>query len=83
MEFEIDTDHIELIKLLKAVRIAESGGMAKIMVETGMVKRNGETETRKRAKLIPGDIIEIEGRKIKITTQTKTCDSTENNISDQ
>lgn len=83
MEFEIDTDYIELIKLLKAVRIAESGGMAKIMVETGMVKRNGETETRKRAKLIPGDIIEIEGRKIKITTQTKTCDSTENNISDQ
>lgn len=83
MEFEIDTDYIELIKLLKAVRIAESGGMAKIMVETGMVKRNGETETRKRAKLIPGDIIEIEGRKIKITTQTKTCNSTENNISDQ
>ncbi len=83
MEFKIDTDYIELIKLLKAVRITESGGMAKIMVETGMVKRNGKTETRKRAKLIPGDIIEIEGRKIKITMRTKTCDSTENNISDQ
>ena len=31
--FEIDTEYIELIKLLKATRIADSGAMAKILVE--------------------------------------------------
>ena len=40
--FEIDTEYIELIKLLKATRIADSGAMAKILVENGEVTRNGE-----------------------------------------
>ena len=49
--FEIDTEYIELIKLLKATRIADSGAMAKILVENGEVTRNGEPEFRKRAKI--------------------------------
>lgn len=58
-EFKINGDYIELIALLKATGIAETGGHAKYFVEEGEVKRNGELETRKRAKLIPGDIITI------------------------
>ena len=57
--FEIDTEYIELIKLLKATRIAESGAMAKILVENGEVTRNGEPEFRKRAKITKGEIISI------------------------
>lgn len=65
MKFKIEGDYIELIQLLKALGIAQTGGHAKFIVEDGEVIRNGELETRKRAKLIPGDIIEI-GEEIRI-----------------
>jgi ribosome-associated protein len=59
-------EYIELIKLLKIMRISESGGQAKMMVEDGLVLRNGEPEFRKRAKLRSGDLIEVFDFQIKI-----------------
>lgn len=59
-KFKIEGDYIELIGLLKAMGIAETGGHAKFIVDEGLVIRNGEQELRKRAKLVPGDVIEIE-----------------------
>jgi len=59
-------EYIELIKLLKLLRIAESGGQAKMMVEDGEVTLNGSHESRKRAKLRPGDVVQIFGKKITI-----------------
>ncbi len=61
-----DDEYIELIKLLKLKQIAQSGGHAKMMVEDGIVKVNGEVEYRKRNKLRPGDIVEVEGNVIEI-----------------
>jgi ribosome-associated protein len=58
--------YIELIKLLKIMRISESGGQAKMMVEDGLILRNGEPEFRKRAKLRSGDLIEVFDHEIKI-----------------
>jgi ribosome-associated protein len=66
-EFKIEGEYIELIQLLKVLGIASTGGHAKFIVDEGEVLRNGEVETRKRAKLIPGDIIEIDGNKIILT----------------
>ena len=59
-------EYIELIKLLKLLHITPTGGQAKIMVESGEVKLNGQTEFRKRAKLRAGDIVETRGKKITI-----------------
>ena len=59
-EFKIEGDYIELIQLLKAIGVAQTGGHAKMIVEHGLILRNGETELRKRAKLIPGDKIQME-----------------------
>jgi ribosome-associated protein len=59
IDFQLKEEYIELIKLLKLVRIAESGGQAKLFVENGEVKLNSETELRKRAKLRKNDIVEI------------------------
>lgn len=59
-------EYIELIKLLKIMRISESGGQAKQMVDEGLVYRNGEPEFRKRAKLRSGDLIEVFEFKISI-----------------
>lgn len=67
IEYKLNEDYIELIRLLKYLRISETGGMAKRMVEEGLIKRNGETEYRKRAKLRRGDSIEAEGKTILIT----------------
>lgn len=68
ISFKIEGPYIELIGLLKALTIAATGGHAKMIVEDGMILRNGEVETRKRAKLVPGDIIEVD-QEIRIILQ--------------
>lgn len=65
--FKISGDYIELNKLLKAEGLCSSGGEANAAVTEGLVKVNGETESRKRRKLRPGDIVETRGRKRMIT----------------
>lgn len=65
-EFKIEGEYIELIQLLKATGIAQTGGHAKMIVDEGLVYRNGEVETRKRAKLISGDEIVIEDITVKL-----------------
>ena len=59
-------EFIQLIQLLKATGIAESGAIAQEMVVYGEVMVNGEVDYRKRAKLKKGDIIEIFQEKIEI-----------------
>ena len=47
INFLIKTEFIELYKLLKAVGLCESGGMAKQAIADSQVRVNGEIETRK------------------------------------
>ena len=51
----------ELYKILKFENIAASGGEAKYLIADGLVRVNGEVETRKRRKIYPGDRIELDG----------------------
>ena len=60
LEFELTEDYIELIKLLKVLQ------MAKTLVENGEVVRNGEPESRKRAKIRKGEVIKVLGQTIKV-----------------
>jgi ribosome-associated protein len=53
---------IRLDQLLKLRGAAESGGQAKAMVQGGMVKVNGEVETRRGRKLRAGDKVEARGQ---------------------
>lgn len=53
-KFKIKGDYIELIALLKVTGIAETGGVAGILVTQGEVMVDGVIELRKRAKLRPG-----------------------------
>lgn len=69
IKFTLTENYIELIRLLKITRIAESGGMAKILVENGEVKRNGQIEQRKRAKIRKGEIIEVLNETIQILAE--------------
>lgn len=60
IEFKIEGDYIELIKLLKATHVTINGAEAKQIVDSGIVLRNGETELRKRAKIATGETIIID-----------------------
>jgi ribosome-associated protein len=64
--FKINGEYIELLALLKALGIAQTGGHAKMIVDDEEVLRNGEIELRRRAKCIPGDLIVIGNQKIKL-----------------
>lgn len=68
LEFELKTDQpfIELNKVLKMLKIAQTGGHAKILIQNEEVFVNGELETRIRKKLVKGDRIEIEDTVISI-----------------
>lgn len=68
IEFELreGDEFIPLIALLKAIGIVDSGSMAQEVVVAGLVKRNGEIELRKRAKIISGDVIEFEDYIIRV-----------------
>jgi len=59
MQFKLEGEYIELYKLLKVLDLAGSGGQAKMIVADGYVFRNGEVETRKRAKIVSGDVLVV------------------------
>lgn len=44
---------------LKASGIVGTGGEAKVLIQFGEVRVNGETETRRGRKLKTGDVIEV------------------------
>ena len=64
--FEIKGEYIELIKLLKAIGMAEHGAAAKQMVSDGVVYLNNQKESRFRAKLRRADVITVNNQKITI-----------------
>ncbi len=57
----IKTETIQLDQLLKWANVVSSGAEAKIMIQSGLVSLNGEIETRRSKKVVPGDEIAIEG----------------------
>ena len=57
IEFQLHTEYIDLLQLLKATSIVMSGGEAKMLVDDGYVTVNGEIEHRRRRKLRVGDVV--------------------------
>ena len=59
IKYKLENEYIELYKLLKVLDLVDSGGQAKMLVAEGYVLRNGETETRKRAKIRAGEVLVV------------------------
>jgi len=59
MTYTLTNEFIELHKLIKLLDLVDTGGQAKMLIEDGLVTRNGVVETRKRAKITKGDKIQI------------------------
>ncbi|NOQ88237.1 MAG: RNA-binding S4 domain-containing protein [Gammaproteobacteria bacterium] len=63
----LNKEPVELHKILKFEGLVPSGGVAKLAIESGDVIVNGEVETRKRKKMVAGDVIEFNGETIRLT----------------
>ena len=59
---KIETEFIKLQDLLKFAGAVETGGEAKLLIQDGEVKVNGEVCTMRGKKLRPGDRAELDGR---------------------
>lgn len=60
----LDKEPVELYKILKFEGLACSGAQAKQLIDEGLVRVNGQTETRRRRKIINQDVIEIGDSKL-------------------
>ncbi len=56
----IDTEFIKLQDLLKFAGLVETGGQAKILIQDGYVKVNGEICTMRGKKIRNGDIVTLD-----------------------
>lgn len=63
---KIKDEFIKLGQALKLAGLVESGVDAKIVIQNGLVKVNGEIDTRRGKKLVDGDIVEFDGNQFKI-----------------
>jgi ribosome-associated protein len=66
---EIKEEPTELHKIMKFENMVQSGGEAKFAISEGLVRVNGDVETRKRRKIMSGDIIKFEGTTIRVVVR--------------
>lgn len=57
---------IRLGQLMKLANLAEDGIDAKRLIEEGLVKVNGDIETRRGRQLRSGDVVEVNGTGVRI-----------------
>ena len=62
----ITGDYIKLDQFLKLAGAVSGGGEAKTLIQGGLVKVNGQMDTRRGKKLKPGDRVEFEGLEFKV-----------------
>jgi ribosome-associated protein len=65
-KFKIKGEYIQLNQLLKVLDWCENGADANQLIELGHVFVNGQSELRKRNKIYPGMMVELEGNKVMI-----------------
>ena len=63
---KLKDDHIKLGQALKLASLVEDGVEAKYVILDGLVKVNGEVDTRRGRKLYDGDVVTFENHEIKI-----------------
>lgn len=68
-EIKINTEFIRLDSLLKFEGLAETGGHAKLMIQDGLVRVNGEAVTARGKKIKPGDTVSFRGVDYKILSE--------------
>ena len=57
---------ITLGQALKVANVVGTGGEAKVLIQTGEVRVNGEVETRRGLKLREGDLVEVGNERVEV-----------------
>jgi len=65
-EIKINSEIIKLDAFMKWAAIVVNGGEAKMLIQDGLVKVNGNIETQRGKKLKVNDIVEFDGECYKI-----------------
>ena len=65
-QIKLKGEFIKLGQALKAANLVDSGGEAKAVIQDGLVRVNGEADTRRGKKLVAGDLAEYNGKTVKI-----------------
>ena len=60
------TKTIQLDQFLKMMGLVSTGGEAKVLIQSGEVRLNGDVETRRKKKVQSGDEVELLGQKVKV-----------------
>jgi len=63
---KIRDDFIKLGQVLKLAGLVQTGVEAKLVIQDGLVKVNGQVEIQRGKKIVNGDIVEFDGNQIKI-----------------
>ncbi len=70
-QITIKDEFIKLGQVLKLAGLVESGLEAKIVIQDGQVKVNGETDTRRGRKIVDGDVIFYNGQTVQVFQKKK------------
>ena len=65
-EFKLESEYIELCRLLKFKGVLPSGGEVKVAIEQGQVIVDGVVELRKKCKLRVGQVVKYQDSEIHI-----------------
>ena len=69
IRFAVRGEYIQLDQLLKATGLCDSGGSAHAAIAEGRVKVDAAVDTRKRAKLRPGQTGTIGGETVELVAE--------------
>ena len=72
IQLEVRGEYIQLDQLLKTTGLCHSGGFAHAEIEAGSVRVDGIVESRKRAKLRPGQKVEYGGEVIELVAEKES-----------
>ncbi len=61
---EVKPASITLDQFLKQTGVVNSGGQAKVLIQSGEVLLNGVVEIRRGKKLVPGDVVTAGGQQL-------------------
>lgn len=59
---DLEREPLRLDQFLKLRRLVDTGGHAKLLIQGGKVRVNGQVETRRRRKLVVGDVVQVAGK---------------------
>lgn len=66
INIEIKTEYIKLDQLLKFANLTDTGGLAKEIIQQGLVKVNGEICTMRGKKIRSGDVVSVEDYQVTV-----------------